>query len=472
MSKPVIFIPGYPGTELRTRQGKKIFVKLSSFLPTPDEATLLRLEGPDDLSIDDGIVAGEPIPKLFRFLIIDLAKQAASLYEILKKLGVDPVKFGWDWRRPIWDEGTQDRLEAEVRLLRQSHGQKVVAIVHSTGGLVLRRLLEKKPSLVGQFERVIAFGVPWAGLLKSLQFLDGQERLFTVGKPRVQKLIANSWAAYDILPPDPAKTDMLDAAGNPLNLIIDGNGHQTSPLVKRGWFRSDLVADMTPRARAADRELGDREASLELGGRRLPITNIVGWGAETPVQAKISGSGSSQRISDWKKVTDGGALDGGDGTVPFRSASWLRGNQVTRFHVPVGFHSGAKRFPHSSLWRNPGGRNLLRHLLAGESLKPFVYAAVDTTDFKNRNRVNVRVRLSTLDANGQPLTGVRVRATDLTPGSPVDKILAPGDGRHKITIRRDRMRRVHLNRFRRFTLRITWNGGRVNRVLLVSEVAG
>ena len=83
--------------------------------------------------------------------------------------------------------------------------------------------------------------------------------------------------------------------------------------------------------------------------------------------------------------------------MPFRSASWLRGDGVTRYHLPVGFHNGATKFPHSSLWRNPGGRNLLRHCLAGKTLKPFAYAAVDESDFKDRNRVNVLVRLSTLE---------------------------------------------------------------------------
>jgi len=473
MTKPVIFIPGYPGSELRLRnEDKKIFLKLSALLPPLNKEVLQSLEGPDDLAQDDGIVAGQPIPKVLRFLIFDLAKQASSLYDILGHFDIDLVKFGWDWRRPIWDAGTQSRLEHAVRRLRRNSQSKIVAIAHSTGGLLLRRLLEATPTLANQFERIIAFGVPWAGLLKSLRYLDGKEGFFTLGNARAQKLIVNSWAAYDLLPPDPNRSALVDGRGDPLDLVVDGNNRQTSPLIKQAWFPSSLAPKMALRAKAADRELGGRRATFQLGGRRLPITNIVGWGARTTVQARITGSGSNQRIHSWKQATDPGELDGGDGTVPYRSASWLRGDLVTQFHVPIGFFSGATRFPHSSLWRNPGGRNLLQHLLGNEELKPFVYAAVDEDDFRNRDRVNVRVRLSTLDDIGRPLDEVRVRTTDLTSADQIDRSFGAGDGRHRISVPRKRMRLVHGNRFRRFSLRISWDGGSVDRALLVSEISG
>jgi hypothetical protein len=140
--------------------------------------------------------------------------------------------------------------------------------------------------------------------------------------------------------------------------------------------------------------------------------------------------------------------------------------------VPVGYHRGAKKFPHSSLWRNPGGRNLLDHLLGGKELKPFVYAAVDSTDFERRGRSPVRVRLSMLDSAGQPLTGVRIRAIDLRPGQPKPRSFDLGDGRHKITLPRARMRRIQGDRFRRSTLRIDWKGGSVDRVVVVNEQGG
>lgn len=469
MSKPVIFIPGYPGSHLETKEGKRIFLKLRKLLH-PTKEFLQRLEGPDRLDDDDGIVAGPPVERLARVILFDLAKQAASLYQILEDLGIDPVKFGYDWRRPVWDAGTQERLKREVEKLAGAGG--IVAIVHSTGGLVLRYFLEKNQDLVPSFERVIAFGVPWAGLLKTLRFLDAQEKFLTINKQEAQRVIGNSWAAFDLLPPDPSTSKMTDAEGQPLNLIVDGNAKQTSPLVKRGWFPASLANDMRIRATGAHEELGKRQPELDLGGHTLAVTNVVGWGAETHVQAVITGSGPSQKITHKPPVTEPGELDGGDATAPFRSASWLRGAGVTRYHVPVGYHRGAKRFPHSSLWRNPGGRNLLAHLLSGKKLMPFVYAAVDTRDFERKGQSPVRVRVSVLDEQGRPLSGVRIQPLDLLPGSPAPETFSWPEGRYTIALPRKRMRKIQGDRFRRTTLRIRWDGGSVDRVAVVSEVGG
>jgi hypothetical protein len=223
---------------------------------------------------------------------------------------------------------------------------------------------------------------------------------------------------------------------------------------------------MNLRAAQADQKLGARTAEWRLQGRRLPVTNVVGWGSKTFVQATISGSGSSQQVSDWGPA-DPDALDGGDGTVPYRSASWLRGADVVTYHLPVGYHSGATQRKHSSLWRNPGGRNLLEHLLGGEGLTPFVYAAVDETDFARPSQAQVRVRISALDDSALPLDGVHVSATDLVGGHSFEQDLAAGDGRHVIRVPRAKIRLVHHDLFRRFTLRFSWDGGSVDRVLVV-----
>ena len=465
MPKPVIFVPGYPGSELReAASGRKAFLKLSTFVPAPDEGDLLRLHGPDDLLAADPIEAGPPIERFARFLLFDLGKQAKSLYDILEGLGIDPVKLGWDWRRPVWDLRVQSDLEVAIRRLHQQSGQRVTVIAHSTGGLVVRYLLEMKPELVDRIERLVCFGVPWAGVLKSLRFLAGVDPFVTVPAARAQALIATTWAAFDLLPPDPTRTDMTDAAGNPLDLVIDGSGRQVSPLIKRGWFPAHLAAAMRPRAVAADRELGVRTPALQLGTRRLEVTNVVGWGSSTAVQATISGSGAGQTISGWRIGAD--VLDGGDGTVPYRSASWLRGADVTTYHLPVGFHSGATQRKHSSLWRNPGGRNLLHHLLVGEALTPFVYTAVDEDDFGDLGADRVRVRISALRDDGAPIPQLSLRSTDLV-GQQLELELQSTDGRHIVRVPRAAMRIVHQQMFRRFTLRLSWDGGSVDRVLIV-----
>lgn len=150
----------------------------------------------------------------------------------------------------------------------------------------------------------------------------------------------------------------------------------------------------------------------------------------------------------------------------------LRGPGVTRFHLPVGHLRGAKRRPHNSLWRNPGGRNLLEHLLDGKPLKTFIYAAVDKADFKGKTRKRVRVRVSALDSAGQPLAGVQIRAIDLQSGTSKPTTADEGEGRYTFRIPRSRMLPTRGGRFRRTVLRISWAGGRIDRVVVVNEQGG
>ncbi len=465
MPKPTIFVPGLPGSHLLDRDTeKKLFLNIPAILsPSRKKEILRRLRGPDDLVAGDDVVAGKPIRRVAKLLFFDLAKQADSLYDILRGIGSEPAKFGWDWRRPVYDRPMLERLEEAIVRLHRTTGKQVVVIVHSTGGLVIRRLLEEQSGNSGflsRIERVIAFGVPWAGLPKPFLYLDG-ERSFGLGlinRRQARDLLGHSWAAFDLLPPDPAKTDMTDQTGTPLNMVVDGNGRQVSPLIKRDWFHPDLKRPMDLRADAADRELGRRSATLELG---IPVTNVVGWGTETTFRAQITGSGSRQSVEFFDGKGDA-TLDGGDGTIPRVSAAWLRGPEVNTYHVPVGIVPRATKHPHSTLWRNPGGRNLLRHFVGGKPLAPFLYATVDDSDFFSGD--TVRVRVVALDAGGQPLADARVKTRDLSGGQQIEQAFdSAREGRHLMRIPRARIRPVS-NHLRRFQVEIRGQDGDDTRI--------
>src|SRR5215207_249918 len=157
--KPLVFIPGLPGTEIReAATGVELFPNLLSLTSTTMRPRLLeQLSGPDDPDADDGVEPGEPIRSVKQLLvssIIDLSgslKQADTLYDILTDLGYDiedrdrfrPV--GWDWRRPV-DQGRVMRdVAAAIEDLHRTTGERVTVIAHSTGGLILRSLLEGPP---------------------------------------------------------------------------------------------------------------------------------------------------------------------------------------------------------------------------------------------------------------------------------------------------------------------------------------
>ncbi len=466
MPKPVLYVPGYPGSHIHDRHtGKRIFVnfagafnkkKLIRRLQAPSKIT--QVHGEDVVASDDGI-AGEPIREAASILFFDIDKQADTLYRILRRIKIDPAKFGWDWRRPVWDPPMLDRLKAAVTKLHDESGQKVVILVHSTGGLVLRALLERErddDGFLRRIERVMAFGVPWAGTIRSLVFLAGQEGFAgpLINKKEAQKILSHSWAAFDLLPPDPEKTVMKDEDGNALKLVVDGASREISPLIRRGWCPDELREAMNVRAELADLKLGTRAPTIQLA-RSIPITNVVGWGWPTVVNAKISGS--PQKVAKIREVSGDENLEGGDGTVPRCSAAWLRGSDVKTYHVPVGVAPRAKVHPHKALWRNPGGINLLRHHLADEALKPFLYGAVDEGDFKSGP--SVRLRLVALDGDGRPLADASVRTVDLKSGPAIEgEFDADCKGRCLIRIPRSRIKRVGTQ-LRRLTVEIRGKDG-------------
>src|SRR5436305_3589705 len=99
--KPVLFIPGFPASELiQTSTDRIIFPPSTGDLLDPQRRQEIvdLLVGPDDPPGD--VVAGEPIRDL-----LGIAKQAQSLYDILRNRygyttssGDNFRPLGWDWR--------------------------------------------------------------------------------------------------------------------------------------------------------------------------------------------------------------------------------------------------------------------------------------------------------------------------------------------------------------------------------------
>src|SRR5262249_5404361 len=145
----------------------------------------------------------------------------------------------------------------------------------------------------------------------------------------VQGIMSHAQAAYDLLPPDPAKTDLTDAGGRPLDLFVDGAGAQQGPLVDLAWIRGGPEQDsMRANAASADQRLGRRTSTIVLGGGATvpPITNIGGWGVPTLTRCTIDGQGQLAFSSTPE----------GDTTIPLVSALWLRGARVQTYILPIG----------------------------------------------------------------------------------------------------------------------------------------
>ncbi len=450
--KPLVFVPGFPGSAIDDlKAGQELFPDLGELLSTTARPNLVsRLSGPDDLSVDDGVAAGEPIRSvlpLLRIPFLDLAgtfKQAQALYDILAGFGYAgfakaggprfrPV--GWDWRRPVDDPAARSAVGAAVRDLHRDTGEPVTILCHSTGGLVVRAVLEHDPTLVPLVERVIALAVPWAGTLQSLPYLLRQQAFSPFTTDETQTIVAHSWAAYDLLPPDPApgKSDMTDADG-PLSMFtVAGPAGQVdaSPVTAGAWMARSAVGGDLPamqaRARSADARLGTRQRELQLSGRSLEVVCMAGFGAQTATTGAMDAQGNVTLAT----------TDDGDGTVPRRSAAWLAQPGGRTFYVPIGGRA-TDLIPriHIGIWLNEPVQAVLANLLARRPWQPYTCAEVDADDL-NSDRPEVRVHVVAQGEDGKPLANAQVEALELNGTPPKPTLIDPATGRGLMVVKRE-----------------------------------
>ncbi len=411
--KPLVFVPGLPGTVLlEPAASLELFPSVLTLLnPNVRPHLVLKLSGPDDPDAGDGVIPGDPIDTLIKGLkssFIDFSgslKLADSLYTILQGLGYTQLTrpfgdrfrpVGWDWRRPVDQANAVGALKTAITDLHTATGERVVVLCHSTGGLVTRSFLESDPAIVDLLDSVIAVAVPWVGTLQTLPFLSGQAGFFPLTTAETQHILGRSWAAFDLLPPDPARTDMTHD-GHDLDFFTTDLG-QAGPAVKTDWMPADPA--MPLRAARSNANFGKRERSFALNGRHLDMACFAGWGSDTLTGCRMDARGNLTFTSS----------DEGDATVPGRSADWLSGNGIKNFLVPVGYYPDSQ-IPreHSSLWMNPPVRDFLGAVLAGKPRPPYTYAAADGDDAVSFSP-QVKLRLVAQDADGQPLPGARAVA--------------------------------------------------------------
>src|SRR5262245_37749657 len=169
--KPLVFIPGFPASELRQLSTGKTFFPPTAgdLLSDTKKRKLIRLLSGPDVPPGD-IVAGPPIRSILKLGKLELGKRAEALYDLLRNSyqytvdgGNNFRAIGWDWRQAIDAAKVKADVVAAVDELSAANGgARVVVLVHSTGGLVLRRLLEQTPSLAAKIEHILSLGIPWA----------------------------------------------------------------------------------------------------------------------------------------------------------------------------------------------------------------------------------------------------------------------------------------------------------------------
>lgn len=400
MQKPVVFIPGFPATEIIfTPENWRLFPPALSDLRDPGRKRRLIELLSDPRAA--GVEAGKPVLN-----VLGITKQAESLYDLLSSIGYDTsdnstefIPLGWDWRRGVDDPETVERVAAAVDRLHAHDGRRVVVVVHSTGGLVLRAALAQRPELAEKVEQVLAFGVPWVGTLKALFAItkgEGVELpLFgaLIGRITDEEsrfITSRCQAAYDLCPADPRKTQMPG-----VNLFMRGL-EQVGPMVETSWipagdefdYMRGLAANADARFAARDRDFGE-----------LPLTNVAGWGRKTLTRCEPRDGDLDFQFSP--------AL-AGDATAPAVSAAWIRGQNVRTFFLPIGVYPAHNvPHPHVRIWDSPPVMQFFSEVLLDEERQPFLAAVADGDQAIDRGSESVLIRVSAADSDGRPLPHCR-----------------------------------------------------------------
>jgi len=429
--KPVIFIPGFPASELVDGKGEVVF--------PPSPGTLLNSKRKKAffdamLDVPGDLVAGEPIRS-----VLGIAKQAQSLYDILDRFHCPVTPVGWDWRLGVDATPTMDAVAKAIRDLAPA---KVVVIAHSTGALVLRAFLAAHPELEANIEQVLAFGGAWCGTLEALYAVHAGHSESILGLKLITteegaSLVGHTQAAYDLFPPDPAKTPMDDVP-----LVFDENGDRAAANVDLSWIKVGR-SYAAPLARSADQRLGRRDPDFGL----LPMTNVAGWGGPTWPRATLG---------DHDVLFDDPSKDDGDGTVPYVSTNWIVGANVRTLVVPIGsFVADPVPDLHAHLWDSIAVNQIFHEVLDDAPRKELIAAAADADEAIDFSK-DVTVRLVAEGPNGLPLPDCV--ATANINGK---KIPVPFGGFRTAILRVKRAGITHnaSNDVYRFTIDFKWSGG-------------
>jgi hypothetical protein len=421
MAKPTIFIPGFPASELHDKNtGERLF-------PPPlggIQAALQKL-----IQIPGDVVAGPPIlDKIKHF-----APAASTLYAKLKAHGISEengnfIPIGWDWRLGVAAAETVARIKSAVDTLTPQG--KIVAIVHSTGGLVLRAFLKTLPDYAERFEQVLAFAIPWRGALEALHAVSkgvpieiGPIPILSADQSK--DLLTRAQAAYDLFPADPGTS------------LFRSHNAPSTPLLDRSWLDP---------ARPYMNAHCDAAFPQSSNFANLPVTNICGWGGDTwPLCINDGGN----------LVFDPPANEAGDGTVPFVSTSSLQGAQVRSMFLPIGaFGEFLAPKVHGQIWDPPVVEQILDEVFEDAPRTPFVAAAADKDQYIDPVAAHVRIRIAANAPDGLPLPDAKVSfrvggqvQTHAIPGKRLDLDLARGAFEQEVS--------PHIHRTE---ITVSWNG--------------
>lgn len=331
MAEAVVLVPGIMGSQLH--QGQNLIWPGSP-------AELLFPYGKMKELLDPDLQVGDIIRS------VAISNQYDSLVEALGLCGFDEsgdrptlLVCPYDWRKD--NRLAAARLADKVKALRDAHGTnlQIDIVAHSMGGLVSRYFLESgvysETNCPGfaNVRRLVTIGTPHRGAPLALCAALGQVKRLFLNATQVKQLADQSDfpSLYQLMPPESEpflwNTDMqarLDPANPYLENTAKFLGLNASNLQSAALFHASLNVATKPKTIAY---------FCFVGTRQNTISNVQGNFAITESNGAINGIGPH--------VTGVEISDGGDGTVPSWSASFVGMQQL----AVGGDHGGLYKAP-------------------------------------------------------------------------------------------------------------------------------
>lgn len=363
---PVLIVPGVMGTDILSND-LKLWANLGKMLTdvNDDFMNLLQFNAsltPSDNSLVIGDLVKEPFPGQHYY---DLLIQEFTSQGYVE--GVDLFTFPYDWRygaSGLDENGTAVNiaaLDAKIQdILTQTGADKVDAVAHSTGGLLIKKYVIDHPN-DHHIGKAVFVGVPSTGAPKAIKvLLEGD----SFGVPwledeRMKVIGRNLPVLYDLAP-----TESYYAQKGSFYRLIEQKFLAPDIITDLDYVQawgelvySKNVANIEALAHAQNLHTPSFD-NYDLRSAGVDLYSIVGCRAGTV--GKIIERIDHDIFSDTDISFDSPMEVPGDGTVPLESATNLPIDADKKFY--------ALKANHGKMPSQDGIRQKIVNIIAGASL--------------------------------------------------------------------------------------------------------
>ncbi|EPG75109.1 lecithin:cholesterol acyltransferase domain protein [Leptospira fainei serovar Hurstbridge str. BUT 6] len=215
-STPIVFVPGYKGSELISSKGK-VWLSPSQALAFSSPDLILRES--DEIKPGDVLRSVTAIP-----VLLDVKVYAPWLDRMISEKQWIPYVFPYDWRKDNGDTSSQLELYL-TRIKESSGGKSPIVIGHSNGGTLTLSVLNRRPDLIS---KAVFVGAPFRSGIGFMEDLSLDQSTGLNGKI-MGPCVASSFISVYTFFPRESSFDTKDVLQNK-------NGESLPTRFFQAWF--------------------------------------------------------------------------------------------------------------------------------------------------------------------------------------------------------------------------------------------